>query len=141
MSKHRPHPVIERITAAINQHDLEAIAGCFDEDVVSEQPSHPTRDFTGREQVRRNWAQILHGVPDLHAELVRAATDGDDAWAEWDWSGTRLDGARHHMRGVTVLGIRGDRATRVRFYMEPVEQGGALIDAAVREAIAAPDGS
>lgn len=127
--------VIERIQAAINRHDLEALVDCFEEDVESEQPVHPARSFTGRAQVRKNWAQILGGVPDLRAELVRTAADGDTAWAEWDWSGTRVDGAPHHLRGVTVLGIRGDRASWVRFYMEPVETGGVSIDGAVAESL------
>ena len=67
---------------------------------------------------------------------MRAIVDGDIAWAEWDWSGTRRDGAPHRLRGVTILGISGDRASWVRLYMEPVEQGGATIDAAVRSSVA-----
>jgi ketosteroid isomerase-like protein len=128
--------MIDRLAAAMNDHDLEALADCFDENVASEQPVHPARGFTGRAQVRKNWAQIFGGVPDLRADLVRAATDGDTAWAEWDWSGTRVDGTPHRLRGVTILGIRGDRAAWVRFYMEPVEQGGASIDGAVRSSVA-----
>jgi ketosteroid isomerase-like protein len=129
--------VIERIGAAINEHDLEALAACFEEEVASEQPAHPARSFIGRAQVQKNWAQIFGGVPDLRAELVRAIVDGDTAWAEWDWSGTRRDGAPHRLRGVTILGIRGDRAAWVRFYMEPVEQDGASIDGAVAASVAA----
>jgi ketosteroid isomerase-like protein len=129
--------MIDRLAAAMNAHDLEALAECFDENVASEQPVHPARGFTGRAQVRKNWAQIFRGVPDLRAELVRAAADGDTAWAEWDWSGTRVDGTPHRLRGVTILGIRGDRAAWVRFYMEPVEQGGASIDGAVADSLAA----
>lgn len=126
----------ERIAAAINEHNLEALVACFDEDVESEQPAHPARSFMGRDQVRKNWEQIFRAVPDLRAELLREAADGDTAWAEWEWSGTRLDGTPHRLRGVTILGVRGDRAVLVRFYMEPVEQGGASIDRAVAESVA-----
>jgi ketosteroid isomerase-like protein len=141
MSPQDPHPAITRIAAAINEHDLKALAECFDDDVQSEQPVHPARTFTGREQIRKNWAQIFGAVPDLRADLVRAASDGDTAWAEWDWTGTRRDGAPHRLRGVTILGIRGGRASWVRFYMEPVEPSGASIDTAVRDSIAATDRS
>ncbi|MDQ2913593.1 MAG: nuclear transport factor 2 family protein [Chloroflexota bacterium] len=137
MSTQSARFVIDRLAAAINDHDLDALAACFEKDFESEQPVHPARSFTGRAQVRKNWAQIFRGIPDLRAELVRAAVDGDTAWAEWNWSGTRVDGARHHLRGVTVLGIRGDQAAWVRFYMEPVEQGGATIDGAVADSVAA----
>ncbi len=137
MSTQNAEMMIDRLAAAMNEHDLEALADCFEEDVASEQPAHPARSFTGRAQVRKNWAQIFGGVPDLRAQLVRAAADGDTAWAEWDWSGTRVNGTPHHLRGVTVLGLRADRVAWVRFYMEPVEQGGASIDGAVAASVAA----
>ena len=133
----RPDSLNERIAAAINQHDLEALGACFDENVESEQPVHPARSFSGRDQVRKNWDKILRGVPDLRADLLHEARDGDTVWAEWDWSGTRTDGSPHHLRGVTVVGIRGERAAWVRFYMEPVEQGGPAIDGAIRESLVA----
>ena len=135
MSAPAAHPLIDRIAAAINEHDLDALTECFDEKIQSEHPAHPARSFIGRERIRKNWAQILDGVPDLRAHLVSAASDGNTAWAEWDWSGRRRDGSPHHQRGVTVLGIDGDRASWVRLYMEPVEQGGAPIDAAIRSGL------
>ena len=136
MSAHGAHPLIDRIATATNKHDLDALTDCFDENIESEHPAHPARSFTGRDQIRKNWAQIFEGVPDLRAHLVRAASDGHTAWAEWEWTGRRRDGTPHHLRGVTVLGISGDRASWVRLYMEPVEQGGAPIDAAVRSSVA-----
>jgi len=136
MSAHGTHPLIERIATAINKHDLDGLTECFDDAIESEHPAHPARSFTGRDQVRKNWAQILEGVPDLRAHLVRAASDGHTAWAEWEWTGTRRDGTPHHHRGVTLLGIRGGRAAWVRLYVEPVEQGGAAIGAAVRSSLA-----
>ena len=136
MSAFGAHPLIDRIAAAINEHDLDALTECFDDKVESEHPAHPARSFTGRDQIRKNWTQILQGVPDLRAHLVRAASDGHIAWAEWEWTGRRRDGTPHQHRGVTVLGISGGRASWVRLYMEPVEQGGAPIDAAVRSSLA-----
>jgi ketosteroid isomerase-like protein len=136
MSAHGAHALIDRIATAINEHDLDSLTECFDEKIESEHPAHPARRFTGRDQIRKNWAQIFDGVPDLRAHLVRAASDGHTAWAEWEWTGRRRDGTPHHHRGVTVLGINGDRASWVRLYMEPVEQGGAPIDAAVRSSVA-----
>lgn len=41
--------------------------------------AHPERGFTGRDQVRRNWEQIFAAVPDVTAEVVRIAVDGDTA--------------------------------------------------------------
>jgi len=40
--------------------------------------------------------------------------------------------------GGTVIGVRDDKVAWARLYMEPVEQGGADIDAAVRELYRSP---
>src|SRR4051812_38325708 len=114
------HPVVQRLRQAINDHDLDAIAACFAAHYRNDTPAHPARSFTGRDQVRRNWTQILAAVPDLSAELVASHADGRTVWAEWDWSGTRADGTPLHMRGVTVLGVDADTVEWARFYMEPV---------------------
>jgi ketosteroid isomerase-like protein len=124
--------VLGRLHDAMNRHDLEALVQCFREDFVSEQPAHPARNFRGREQVRRNWTQILGGIRDLKATLVRSAVQGDVVWAEWSWQGTRPDGSPADMAGVTVNGVADGQITWTHFFMEPVERQGVDIDAAVR---------
>jgi uncharacterized protein YbjT (DUF2867 family)/ketosteroid isomerase-like protein len=84
--------VAERLLAAINAHDLEAMVACFADDYGNEWPAHPQRSFHGSQRVRRNWSQIFAGVPDLRARLPRIAVDGDTVWTEWDISGTRGGG-------------------------------------------------
>src|SRR4029077_14070413 len=118
-----------------NEHDLESLVACFDQDYVSERPVHPARDFRGRDQVRRNWTQIFAAVPDLESRLVRSIATADTAWAEWEWAGTRRDGTPHLMRGVTILGVKDSGAAWARFYMEPVDLGGPAVDDAVRQAL------
>ena len=127
-----PLSVLERLQSALNQHDLEAFVDCFDPDYHSEQPVHPERAFSGREQVRKNWSAMFSGTPDFHSELVRAASDGETGWAEFHWSGRRTDGTRFEMRGMTIFGIRDERIAWQRLYMEEVEQAGAGIDAVVQ---------
>jgi ketosteroid isomerase-like protein len=127
--------LVERLKDAVNRHDLESLAGCFALDFLNETPAHPARSFQGREQVRRNWAQIFAGVPDIEAEVLRSSVDRDSAWTEWEMRGTRRDGAHHLMRGVSIFAVGDDQFTSVRFYLEPVEEGGAAVDAAVRQAV------
>jgi len=131
--------VVERLRDAMNEHDLEALVDVFDQDFVSEAPAHPQRTFRGADQVRRNWQQIFAGVPDLRADLLDAVVEGDTVWSEWDWSGTRRDGSAHRMRGVTIQRVRDSRAVSVRFYMEPVEEGGPAAGEAVRRIVAGQD--
>jgi ketosteroid isomerase-like protein len=125
------HPAVDRLHRAINDHDVEAVVACFAVDYRNDTPAHPTRSFTGRDQLRRNWRRILAAVPDLRARLLESHADGDIAWAEWDWSGTRADETPLRMRGVTVLGVDADTVAWARFYMEPVDADGMDVDAAV----------
>ena len=125
--------LVARLHAAMNAHDLEAFVACFAEDYDSAQPAHPDRAFRGREQVRANWSAIFTGVPDFRAELVRVDAVGDTVWSEWRWEGTQTDGERLDMAGVIVSSVRDDRLAWARLYVEPVEQAGAGIDAAVRD--------
>jgi ketosteroid isomerase-like protein len=123
--------VVERLNAAINAHDIDAFVALFAADYDSRQPAHPDRAFTGREQVRANWSAIFDGVPDFHSELVRTCAEGDTVWSEWRWQGTQAGGMPLHMAGVIVMGIRDEQIAWGRLYVEPVEEAGAGIDAAV----------
>jgi ketosteroid isomerase-like protein len=125
--------VVEQLNAAMNAHDIDAFSACFAEDYDSTQPAHPDRAFRGREQARQNWSAIFASVEDFRAELVRAAADGDVEWSEWRWQGTQPDGTRLDMAGVIVAGIRDGRLAWARLYVEPVEEAGEGIDAAVRD--------
>src|SRR4051794_17880376 len=123
---------VDRLEAATNAHDPDAIAACFAEGYENVAPANPQRNFTGRDQVRRNWEQILGFVPDLEAAVVGRAVHGDTVWSEWEMSGTRRDGSAHHMRGVIVFGVAGGVATWARFFLEPVESDSGTVDDAVR---------
>ena len=130
--------VVERLNDAFNARDIEAFVALFAPDYDSVQPAHPDRAFTGREQVRENWSAIFDGVPDFRSELVRACTEGETAWSEWHWQGTQAGGAALDMAGVIVMGIRGEQIAWARLYVEPIEQAGAGIDAAVQRMTGEP---
>ena len=70
----------ERLRAAMNAHDIDAFVDCFAEDYDSEQPAHPDRAFTGRDQ-------------------VRVDASGDVEWSEWRRRGTGLDMAVRRIAG------------------------------------------
>ena len=125
--------IIRRLQVAMNDHDIDSFVACFAEDYDSSQPAHPDRAFRGSEQVRANWSAVFSGVPDFQADLVRVDAVGDAVWSEWRWQGTQTTGDRLDMAGVIVLGVRDDRIAWARLYVEPVEQEGAGIEAAVRD--------
>ena len=127
-----PAQVVERLQHAMNQHDLRAFLDCFDLGYRSEQPVHPRRDFSGREQVERNWSALFDAMADFHAELIASASEGDTSWSEWRWTGTRAGEAPLDMRGVTLFRIEAGRIVSGRLYMEEVEQADGDIDETVR---------
>ena len=126
-----PSEVIAALVRAMNEHDVDAFVALFAEDYDSRQPAHPDRAFVGLEPVRANWSSIFAGVPDFRAELVASEPGRDTMWTEWRWQGTHDDGTRLDMAGVIVFGLRAGKFAWARLYVEPVEQGGAGIDAAV----------
>lgn len=134
--------IADTMLSAMNSHDLDRFVSMFAPDYRSEQPAHPSRAFTGSEQVRENWAGVFAGVPDFRAELLLTTTAGDGVEiSEWRWSGTHSDGAPFEMRGTTVLGIESERIAWGRLYMEPVEHDGAGIDEMVQETYRPPSAS
>jgi len=127
---------VTRLLDATNDHDLDGIVGCFDADYRNETPAHPMRGFTGRDQVRRNWAAILSGVPDIRSTMSAHCVDGDRIWGEWRMWGTRRDGRPHEMAGVIVFTVREGLIREAAFYLEPVERESGDADDAVSRAVA-----
>lgn len=123
-----------KLRDATNSGNVAEVVACFADDYVNQTPAHPARGFTGKEQVRRNWAQIFTGVPDHTATLIASAQDGEVVWTEWEMRGTRADGAAHLMRGPIIFTVRDGLASAARFYLEPVDgpSGDVGADAAVR---------
>jgi ketosteroid isomerase-like protein len=126
-----PAAILRRLQDATNAHDIEAIVACFAPDYRNETPVHPARGFIGREQVRRNWTQILTAVPDLSADVVASAVSENVVWSEWEHRGTRPDGTTHLMRGVIIFTVGDGVITSARFFLEPVDEGDTGVDAAV----------
>jgi hypothetical protein len=130
---------MEQLISAMNRHDAIAVADLFATDYRSEQPLHPNRGFGGSEQVLANWMSVFEGVPDFFAEQIASISEAGIVWTEWRWAGTHVDGSAFLMRGVMVIGVREDKIAWARLYMEPVEQGGADIDAAVSDLYRSPE--
>jgi ketosteroid isomerase-like protein len=128
---------VNRIFEATNAHDVDSLTRCFAEDYVNETPLHPSRGFRGRNQVSKNWTAIFHGVPDIRAEIVRSAYDGNEAWVECEMSGIRRDGTTHLMRGVIVFQVGSGLMSSARFYLEPVDTEDLSVDQAVASVIGA----
>lgn len=130
-----PTAVVERLRDATNAHDLEGIVDCFAAGYRNETPLHPARSFVGKEQVRRNWTHILAAVPDASTRIVASLASEETVWSEWEHSGTRADGSAHLMRGAVIFGVRDGLIATARFFLEPVDNSGGDVNAAVRRQV------
>ena len=130
-----PSAVVQRLRAATNAHDIDAIVACFASDYRNEAPAHPARNFVGNEQVRRNWTKILGAIPDISTEILASAALGNMVWTEWEHRGTRPDGTAHVMRGVVVFGISDGLIASARFFLEPLEEASGDVEAAVQRQV------
>jgi ketosteroid isomerase-like protein len=109
--------VIRRLVEVWNGHDLEAFLNSFHPDYASTQPLFPDRSFRGRDNVRQRWSASFATMADFRADLLALAVDGDTAWTEWHWHGTRPDGSRRDERGVVIYGVRDGVIASGRLYM------------------------
>jgi ketosteroid isomerase-like protein len=137
-----PEGPVRRMMAAANRHDLEAMVSEFAEDYENTTPAHPARSFKGSGQVRKNWAALFAGLPDLSLAVHDATTGpGNTVWMEWGNRGTRRDGSVTSSAGVAILTIRDDRIAAAHFYLEPVEHESGDVNAAVSAAVHGAAGS
>jgi ketosteroid isomerase-like protein len=112
-----PKVVFERMVQASNRHDLEAMVAFYAPDYRSEQPIHPERNFVGPAGVRNNWNSFFTTIPDIQVEVLGEVEEGDTVWAELLYHGTRTDGKKHAVRGVTLMGIQADQIIWARLYI------------------------
>jgi hypothetical protein len=112
--------LLERLVTALNEHDLESLIACFHLDYLSEQPAHPARSFTGRDNVARNWAWVFDQFEDFQANLLDVSVRDTTIWTEWQWWGTDQSGIRVEVRGVMIFEVENGVFRSGRLYLEPV---------------------
>ena len=139
MTEHEVRPpgpdAVDRMIAATNAHDLDAVVECFAPAYRLVAPAHPARGFTGRDQVRRNWTEIFTAVPDLRCHVLDRAESGSTVWLELLMSGRRRDGLPHEMTGVLIVTLEGELVGSARFYLEMVDHAPVNADAALRATV------
>jgi ketosteroid isomerase-like protein len=107
--------MIERITAAFDRHDLDAIMADFTDDAVFETPRGPEpwgRRIVGIAAVREAFAGRFSGIPDVRYGDGRHFVDGDRGASEWILSGTTVDGQRIEIRGCDLWTFRDGKVAK-----------------------------
>ncbi len=101
------------VCAAFDRHDLDAIMEHFVDDCVFEWPrgSEPYgHRVTGKEAVRRAFAERFAGIPDIRYTNDSHFVAGDRGASEWLLTGTPANGGdRVEVRGCDLWTFRGDK--------------------------------
>jgi ketosteroid isomerase-like protein len=117
--------VLERILAAFNAHDLDAIMEFFADDCELLMPrgKEPwgTR-YVGRAAVRDGLRTRFAGLPDVHYGDDRHWTAGNLGVSTWLLTGTTKTGEVIKVRGVDLLEFRAGKIVKKDSYWKIIEK-------------------
>ena len=112
-------PVLElmdRFTAAMNSHDLDAVLALISDDIVFEStsPSPDGARYHGKDAVGQVWGEMLATTPQARFSVEEQFSDGRErAVVQW-----RYDWGDGHVRGVDVVRVRGGRLAESLAYVK-----------------------
>jgi ketosteroid isomerase-like protein len=108
--------LMDRFTAAINAHDLDAVLALVAEDIVFESTS-PAPDgarYEGRAAVAQVWGELLASAPKAQFAVEEQFSDGAErAVVRW-----RYDWGEGHVRGVDIVRVRDGRLAESLAYVK-----------------------
>jgi ketosteroid isomerase-like protein len=115
--------LLERVLAAFNRHDLDAIVTFFAEDATFDSPRGPDPwggRFVGKARVREGLAARFAGIPDVRYTEDRHWVCGDRGISEWLLTGTTTAGERLAVRGCDLWEFRDGLIVRKDSYWKIV---------------------
>jgi ketosteroid isomerase-like protein len=114
-TKTSTHDLLERLFAAFNRHDADAVMSRMTVDVVFDAAVGPDafgRRFVGRESVRDAFIQVWRNFPDVAWNCTRHTVAGDVGLSEWIFRATRPDGGRIDADGCDIFEIEASLIKR-----------------------------
>ncbi len=107
--------MVQAITRAFDEHDLDAILAHFASDAVFEGPRGPEpygQRWVGIDAIREGFAARFAGIPDVRYTNDAHFVDGDRGASEWTLSGTTTDGRRIEVRGCDLWTFRDGKVVK-----------------------------
>ena len=116
---HADDPVLDlmdRFTAALNSHDLNAVLALVAEDIVFESTTPPPDGvrYEGRDAVARVWGELLTTTPQARFSVEEQFSDGSGrAVVRW-----RYDWGDGYVRGVDIVRVRNGQLAESLAYVK-----------------------
>jgi hypothetical protein len=101
--------VVDRVLAAINARDLDAMVACYAPDATIED-GYDTVGVSGHEQMRRIYGPMLEQHPEIHIEPLGPAIEQGEFVVQHE----RVTGRGHPTEHVAVYLVRDDLIVRER---------------------------
>ncbi|MBX6385230.1 MAG: ester cyclase [Microbispora sp.] len=121
----------DRVLSAVNAHDLERLAECYERNAVLTTPWGVRR---GREQIIRSWEILFRGVPDMTITVWNTVAGPEPCFSEWTITGTQTgvfplpdggvagpSGRRIAVRGFDACRTENDLVVAHRAYFDLLE--------------------
>jgi len=114
-----PDPILglmDRFTAALNAHDLDAALALVTDDIVFEStsPSPDGARYEGRAAVAQVWGDLLASTPGAQFAVEEQFSNGSGrAVVRW-----RYDWGDGHVRGVDIIRVRDGRLAESLAYVK-----------------------
>lgn len=103
--------LLERLFAAFNRHDADAVMACFDPAIVFDAAGGGEavgKRITGHDAVRQAFVMTWTTMPDVAWQVRRHAVFEDRAVSEWLFTATTPQGGRIEAEGVDLFGFAGE---------------------------------
>ena len=110
---------LQDFAEAWNRHDVDALMTFMTDECVFEASAGPdvcgTR-YSGREAVRRAFAEVWATFPDAHWGNAQHCVMGDRGVSEWTFTGTRAGGVKVEVHGCDLFIFRDGKVALKNSY-------------------------
>ena len=101
---------LDRLFAAFNRHDAEAVMACFIPDATFLTAAGPEawgRRLEGTQAIEAAFTAVWTAMPDVQWTVRRSRVVDGEGITEWLFTGTQADGTRVEAEGLDLFGFSG----------------------------------
>lgn len=111
--------LVDRIVAAYNSHDVEALTALYQPDITYWSALDGLQE--GIEAVRQHIDHLHETLPDEQMQARTVITDGASIVVEFESTGTNPAGNSYAIEFTEVFELRDGKVSSIKVYLDPEE--------------------